>query len=93
MNSTSACLNEHFDQLHHRGDSSKASVSVGNAGHEVVDLLGLVSLLGRQVVSFIILLAVVEELGVDELLDLVGHRAHGIIGEVWARLVDVWDVR
>ena len=42
--------------------------------------------------SLIVLFAVVEQLSAYQLLDLIGHCAHGIISEVWAGLVDVGNV-
>lgn len=38
-------------------------------------------------VSYLALPAVVEELGAEELVHLVGHRVHGVVGEVGAGLV------
>ena len=42
--------------------------------------------------TLIILLTIVEELGRNKLLDLIRDCAHGIVSEIWARLVNVRDM-
>ena len=86
-------IDEELHELHHGGYPAKAGVGVGDAGDQEVDLLGLVSLLAGQVGALIVLLAIVEELRGDQLLHLIRHGAHGVVREVGARLVVVWDVR
>lgn len=65
MDTASTSIDEHLDEFHHGSDATETSISICNAGNKEIDLLGLLSLLGSQVKTFIILLAVMEELSRD----------------------------
>ena len=92
VNSARASIDKHLDQLHHRGYSPEASVGIGYTGYEIVDFLCAVSLSSCHVSPFVVLPSIVEELSTHELLHLVGDRVHGVVCEVWTRLVSVWHV-
>jgi hypothetical protein len=72
VNSGGSTLNEELGELKDGGQSSVSGVGIGNDGTEVVDV-GLGGTLlngGRE--TLLTLLAVVEKLGLEEVLDLVG---------------------
>lgn len=74
-------------ELHHGGDSSEPGITIGDDGAEVVDSLGLGALVGGHSGSGLVLLAVVEQEGLEQLVDFVGDGVHGVIGEVRAWFV------
>jgi len=82
-----AGLDEELDELHNGAEATVAGVAVGDDGDEVVDLrwCSLAGEDGRG--AFLILPAVVVELGAHELITLPGHCVHGIIRKVRPGLV------
>mmetsp|Transcript_42402 Transcript_42402/g.64170 ORF Transcript_42402/g.64170 Transcript_42402/m.64170 type:complete len:513 (+) Transcript_42402:271-1809(+) len=80
-------FDEHFCEFHCRGKTSVASVGVGNDRVEVVDRLGLGPHLGGHAASLLILLPVMEELGSEKLVHLVGNSVVRVVGDVGSRLV------
>mmetsp|Transcript_13080 Transcript_13080/g.21367 ORF Transcript_13080/g.21367 Transcript_13080/m.21367 type:complete len:479 (+) Transcript_13080:190-1626(+) len=86
-----ARLDEELDEFHYGGEASVAGVAVGDHGGEVVDLGregGCCRVVGEDGGgAFFVLAAIVVELGAYELIALIWHRIHGIIGEVRTRFI------
>lgn len=76
-------LNEKLGELHNGGQTTVTSVCVGDNGAEVVDVWGLGALSLGHADTGLALLAVVEQLGHEEVLDLVGD---GVVGVVYGIL-------
>lgn len=74
----SASLDEKLGQFHDRGQTTVASVGVRDDGSEVVNVGHLVTLVLWGGDALLTLLPVVEELGHEELVDLVGHGVLGV---------------
>lgn len=74
VNSGCSLLNEQLGELHDGSQTTVAGVSIGDDGTQVVDVgqLGAVGF-GGGGYAFFALLAVVEELGHEEVADLVGN--------------------
>lgn len=70
VNSGGAGLNEHPNKFQRRRETSMARISISDDGSQVVDLGELQTLLGRQTKPFLPLLAVVEHLSFEEVVDL-----------------------
>ncbi len=72
-----ALLDEELGQLHDGGQAAVARVGVGDDGAQVVDVgeVGALGLGHRQ--ALLALLAVVEQLGHEEVADLVGDGGLG----------------
>lgn len=87
MDTGSTALDKHFGELHHSGDTTVASVTIGNDRTEVINLGGLGTLLGGHGQTRLALLAVMEQLGKEEVLDLVGDSVHGVVGKIRTGLV------
>ena len=49
----------------------------------------VVSLLGCHMISFVVLLSIMEDLSLDKLHDLIRHCAHRIVCEIRARFMVV----
>mmetsp|Transcript_40457 Transcript_40457/g.104674 ORF Transcript_40457/g.104674 Transcript_40457/m.104674 type:complete len:452 (-) Transcript_40457:157-1512(-) len=87
VDAAGAVLDEHLRELHGGGDAAVAGVRVGDDRIEVVHDGGLGPVLRGQAAALLVLLAVVEELGAEELVHLVGHRVVGVVRDVGPRLV------
>lgn len=83
----SALLDEHLGELHDGGETSVTGVGVGDDRTKVVDVGRLGAFLRRETRTLLTLLAVVEELSHEEMLDLVGDGVGGVVGEVGSRFV------
>ena len=72
MDARSSLLNEQLGQFHDSSQTSVSGISVCDDGAQVIDVceLGTVGF-GSSCYSFFALLAVVEELGLEEVLDFV----------------------
>lgn len=98
VNTGSTLLNEQFGQLHDCGQASVSSIGIGNDGPKVIDVSELAAVRFRQGGNTLFpLLAVVEELGHEEVGDLVGD---GSLVEIstWREIASrcqthVWIVR
>ena len=77
MDAGSALLDEEFGQLHDSRQAAVASVSIGNDGAEVVDVVELGALGLGHAEALLALLAVVEELGHEEVTDFVWYGGLG----------------
>ncbi|GER43123.1 vacuolar protein sorting 26A [Striga asiatica] len=83
-----AALNEELAELDGGGGAAEAGVSVGDDGAEVVGGWAGAGAVGAgEGHSGLALLAVVVELGEEEVLDFVGNGVVWVIGEIWAGLV------
>lgn len=87
VNSGGTRLDHHLDELGDGGHATKTSVTVGDDGAEVVNLGGGGLLLGRHLGAGVTLLASVELLGLEELVDLVREGVGGVVSKVRAGLV------
>ncbi len=74
VNSGSTLLDEHFRELHNRSQASVTGVGISNDGTEVVDNRSFGELSISQVGASFVLFAIMEELGHEQLLNLVGYR-------------------
>ena len=74
VNTSSSLLNEELGELHDRCQASMSSISICDDGSEVVDILELASVCFRFCGdSLLALLSIVEELGHEEMADLVWY--------------------
>lgn len=87
VDTRSALLDKHLGELHDGGQAAVTRVGVGNDRAQVVDVRRVLALLGRHARASLALLAVVEELGHEQVLDLVGHRVGRVVGQVGTGLV------
>lgn len=87
MDTGSTTLDKHLGELHVGSDTTVAGISISNDGAQKVDVghLGTLLLGGGQ--AGLALLAIVEELGKEQVLDLVGDSVHGVISQIGAGLV------
>lgn len=74
VDSGGTLLDEHLRELHDGGETSVSGVGIGDDGAEVVDVGGFGALGGGEVGASLALLAVVEKLGHEEVLDLAQFR-------------------
>jgi hypothetical protein len=81
VDTSSSFLHEQLGQFHDRCQTSMSGISICNDGSEVIDIceLGAVGFRGGCD-SFFALLAVVEKLGLEEMLDLI--RDGGLVAEI-----------
>ena len=82
-----ALFDEELGELHDGSEAAVAGVGVGDDGAEVVDVGDLGALLFGCGEAFFSLLAVMEELCHEEMLDLVGDGVHGVVRQIWGGLV------
>ena len=80
-------LDEQLGELHDGGQTTVTGIGIGNDGTEVVDVgdVGALALGGGD--ALLALLPVVEQLGHEQLVDLVGDGVHGVIGQIGRGLV------
>mmetsp|Transcript_44348 Transcript_44348/g.105605 ORF Transcript_44348/g.105605 Transcript_44348/m.105605 type:complete len:297 (+) Transcript_44348:885-1775(+) len=84
---SSASLNEHLGQLHGGGKATVPRVCIRDDGVQVVHAGRLGTVRRAHAPALLVLLSVVEELGTEELVHLVGHGVVGVVRHVGARLV------
>mmetsp|Transcript_29781 Transcript_29781/g.97041 ORF Transcript_29781/g.97041 Transcript_29781/m.97041 type:complete len:536 (+) Transcript_29781:321-1928(+) len=82
-----ATLDKHLDELHNSGEPAVAGVGVRNHGEHVVHGRSGLTAARRPAEPLLALLAVVELLSLEELLNLVRHRVHRVVGNVRTRFV------
>lgn len=87
MNTSSTALDKHLGQLHNGSDTTVTSVSVGNDGTQIVDLGSLCTFLGGHGQTSLALLAVVEELSKEKMLNLVRNGVHRVVSKIRTGLV------
>ena len=80
-------FDKELGELHDGSETAVTSVGVGNNGTEVVDDGRLGALLGREVGSLLALLAVVEELCHEEVLNLEGDGVVRVVSQIGTGLV------
>lgn len=73
VNSSSTLLNEELGKLHNGSQAAMAGVSVGNDGTQVVDVCKLGALGLGNADALLALLAVMEELGHEQVANLVWY--------------------
>jgi hypothetical protein len=73
VDSCRTLLNEQLGKLHDRGETTMPSIRVGNNGAEIVNVEKVCALLLGDAETLLSLLSVVEELGHEEMGDLVGN--------------------
>ncbi len=72
VNTSSTLLNKELGELHDGGETAMAGVGIGNDGTEVVNVGELGTLALGDTETLLALLAVVEELGHEQVANLVG---------------------
>jgi len=83
-----ALLDEELGQLHDGRQAAVARVGVGDDGPQVVDVEGALGARGLgHAQALLALFPVVEELGHEQVLDLVGHSGVGVVCQIRAGLV------
>lgn len=87
VNTSSTLLNEELGELHDGGETTVTSVGIGNDGSEVVEVVEVGALRLGDGETLLALLSVVEELGHEEVTDLVGDGGVGVISQIRAGLV------
>mmetsp|Transcript_39892 Transcript_39892/g.49290 ORF Transcript_39892/g.49290 Transcript_39892/m.49290 type:complete len:299 (-) Transcript_39892:19-915(-) len=87
VDASSSVLDEHLRQLHGGSDASVAGVSISDDGIQVVHAGSLGAFIWLHATSLLILLAIVEQLGTEELIHLVGHGVVRVVCHIWAGLV------
>ena len=87
MDTSSTSEDLHLDQLHDGGHATETSVTISNDGAEEIDLGGVEPLLLGHVSASLFLLAVMELLGLEELLDLSGDGVGGVVSKIRSRLL------
>jgi hypothetical protein len=78
---------QHTVPLLHNVSFQLTGIAVGNHRSQVIDLVAGFLTAEEELRPLLILPPVVMELGPHELIDLVGHRVHGIVGKVGTGLV------
>ena len=79
MDACCTLLDEHLSELEDSGEATVSGVGVGDDGAEVVDVSGLGGFGRGEVGAGFALLAVMEELGLEEVLYLVWHGVGRVI--------------
>lgn len=87
VNTGSTALDEHLGELHVGSDTTVAGIGISNDGAKEVNVGHLCALLLGGGETGLTLLAVVEGLGKEEVLDLVGDGVHGVISQIGTGLV------
>lgn len=87
VNAGCAPLHKHLGKFHRGSGAAEARVGVGNERRQVIDARRSQSLLSGHAHARLPLLSIVELLRHEQVLHLVGHRVHGVIGQVGAWLV------
>lgn len=89
LNVDTSCtlLNEELGELHDGGQTTVTGVGIGNDGTEVVDIGELGALRGGGRQTLVTLFAVVEKLGHEKVLHLVGHSGVRVVCKIRAGLV------
>mmetsp|Transcript_35982 Transcript_35982/g.56284 ORF Transcript_35982/g.56284 Transcript_35982/m.56284 type:complete len:558 (+) Transcript_35982:159-1832(+) len=87
MDTSSTSKDLHLDQLHDRSHTTETGITISNDGAEEINLGGLKPLFLGHVGASLTLLAVMEELGLEELLNLTGNGVGGVVGEIGSRLL------
>lgn len=82
VNTGGTLLNEELGKLHDSRQTTVTSVGISDDGPEVVDVgnLGALFFGGRE--AFLALLAIMEELGHEEMCDLVWHSGIGVVSKI-----------
>lgn len=75
VNTGSTLLNEELGELHDGGETAMAGIGISNDGTEVVDVGELGALALGDAETLLALLAVVEELGHEQVANLVGDSS------------------
>lgn len=79
VNPSSTFLNEELGELHCGGETAVAGISIGDDRTQVIDSRSCGELRGGEVGSALALFSVVEELGLEEVLDFVGDGVIGVV--------------
>mmetsp|Transcript_57836 Transcript_57836/g.124422 ORF Transcript_57836/g.124422 Transcript_57836/m.124422 type:complete len:527 (+) Transcript_57836:292-1872(+) len=87
VDAASAVLNEHLGQLHGGSQAAVSRVRISNDGVQVVHNGGLRAFLRSHASALLVLLAVVEQLGPKQLINLVRHGVVRVVRNVRAGLV------
>eukprot|EP00128_Syssomonas_multiformis_P016434 Colp12_sorted_trinity150504_noHs@9148 len=87
VNTSNTSLNEHLGELHNGRETTVTSVGVSDDGAEEVNVRSLQTLLARHLSASLVLAAIMEELGLDKVLGLVGDSVHGVVSQIRTGLV------
>lgn len=82
VDTSSTRLDHHLGKLHDSGKTTVSSVGIGDDGAEVVDVRSGVLALGDSGSAGEALLAVVVELGLEKLGNLVGDSVGGVVSKI-----------
>eukprot|EP00123_Amoebidium_parasiticum_P010021 comp19842_c0_seq1/m.23907 comp19842_c0_seq1/g.23907 ORF comp19842_c0_seq1/g.23907 comp19842_c0_seq1/m.23907 type:complete len:574 (+) comp19842_c0_seq1:210-1931(+) len=87
MDTSSAVLDEHLGQLHDGSQTTVAGVGIGNNGAQVILEGSAQALLHGHLGPGSALAAIMEHLSLEQVVDLLGHGVHGVVGKIGAGLV------
>ena len=87
MDTSSTRKNLHLDQLHDGSHTTETGITISNNGTEEINLGGVKPLLLGHVGTSLTLLAVMEKLGLEELLNLAGDGVGGVVSEIGSGLL------
>ena len=87
MDTSGTSKDLHLDQLHDGGHTTETGVTVSNDGAEEINLGGVEPLLLGHESASLTLLAVMEKLGLEELLDLTGDGVGGVVSKIGSGLL------
>ena len=87
VNTSCTLLNEELGELHHSSQTAVSSVSISDNWSKEVGVGKLRTLTWRSAEAFLALLAVVEELGHEEVVHLVRDSGVWVICKIWTWLI------